>query len=144
MYETVLTKIIRVLNHQDNHFLSDSTQVLMLSCSKNTVATFTTIGGNILKFEQCFCSKTDHLLINIVCRQDGRVWQFLPISGCIEDDLKFGAVILWTKDGREPRRHLHTWKVLKVVAVIVFRWNKIVNYTCIWFAHVERRDNNRI
>ncbi len=46
--------------------------------------------------------------------------QFSPISGCIEDDLKFGAVILRPKDGGEPRSHSHSWKVLKVVGVIVF------------------------
>ncbi len=125
-----------------------------------------------LKFEQCFCWKTDHfaadfsantieqlsemlfyiilstlekfehwnrrvltkinrvryhqdnyLLINVACRQDGRVRQFWPISDCIEDDLKFGVVILWPKDADEPTRHSHS---LKVVGVIVFGWNKIV------------------
>ncbi len=67
----------------------------------------------------------NYLLIKVACRQDG-VQQFWPISSCIEDDLKFGAVILWSKDGSESRSHSHTWSVLKVVAVIVFRWNKIV------------------
>ncbi len=138
----------------------------MTSCSKNIGSTFSIMVGTFLKFEWCFCWKTDHfaadfganmieqlsemlfyiilstlekfehwnrrvlnkiilvryhednyLLINVACRQDGRVWQFSPISGCIEDDLKFGAVILWPKEsGRchcfwmkqnsEPYEHL--------------------------------------
>ncbi len=57
----------------------------------------------------------------MACRQDGCMQQFSPISGCTKDDLKFETVILSTKDVGEPRRYLHTWKVLKVAAVILFR-----------------------
>ncbi len=57
----------------------------------------------------------------------------------VENDLKFGAVILWPKDGGKPIRHSHSWKVLKVVGVIVFGWNKIVNNTHILFGHVDKR-----
>ncbi len=57
----------------------------------------------------------------------------------VENDLKFGAVILWHKYGGEPRGHSHSWKVLEVVGVIVFGWNKIVNHMHILFAYVDKR-----
>ncbi len=159
----------------------------MMSCSKTQVPLSPWWMELFLKFERCFCWKTDHfaadfggntiaqlsemlfyiilstlekfehwnrrvltkiicvqyhqdnyLLINVACRQDGCVWKFSPISGCIEDDLKFGAVILWSKDGGEPRRHSHPWEVLKVVGIIVFGWNKIVNGSRILFAYVNK------
>ncbi len=53
----------------------------------------------------------------------------------VEDDLKFGTVILWPQDRGEPREHSHSWIVLEVVGVIVFGWNKIVNHTRILFTN---------
>ncbi len=51
----------------------------------------------------------NYLMIKVACWQDARVLQFSPISGCIEHDLKFWTVILWSKDRGKPRRHSHTW-----------------------------------
>ncbi len=119
-------------------FQCDCTQILMMPCTKTHLPLSPWWVEFFLKFERCFCSKTDHfaadfkhlsemliyiilltlerlkhwnqrvltkiirvqyhqdnyLFINVACRQDERVRQFSPISGCIEDDLKFGAVML--------------------------------------------------
>ncbi len=87
---------------------------------------------------------SDTLIIQLTCTPCSELGQLEVTSRTgvfriVENDLKFGAVILWPKDGGEPRRHSNSWKVLKVVGVIAFGWNKIVNHTRILFAHADKQ-----
>ena len=45
----------------------------------------------------------------------------------------FGGVIIRPNGWNGHRRHSHALKVLKVVGIIVFRWNKVVNHTRIFW-----------
>ncbi len=128
--------------------------VYMSSCQLQTLPTLTHLTSTLVA------------LIKTICLMPGRKWLGLgnrhtlrkqstsaPCSELgqlevtsqtrvfriVKDDLKFGAVILLPKDGKKPTRRSHSWKVLKVVGVIVFGWNKIVNHTCILFVHLDKR-----
>ncbi len=71
----------------------------------------------------------NYLLINVACRQNVCVWQCSTISGCIDDNLKFGAFTLvesvqsgrchcfWMKQNSEPYAHLvHACKQMMMLS----------------------------